>query len=406
MILDYDELIAYYNNSLHSQLRSFSTGHAFLETWVPDEDASRSLFGIFEAADVAGLSGELTVRLSPKTAALLDKNWLESQTSAFGDLAVESRPDGVSLRFTFGKGDAPVARFGAFRQSGQGKGGAQATRAANSRDGEVDLEARLQASLGREVENVHPLYLAKVRAASLAIDHEGELPPQTGKHRLETILSGLKLSLALDARTVIVAARHAGATGLNQALLDRFCASIEGLSLQEASEHGIIRLERELRSEGSAAPVPGILTPESGEPAFATPTRLIREIFKAWAQRSGQAPRRNFWTDPLPLAWLEADASTRLERARAAIDEALSRLQVPAGMIRLREIQRDTRVVVEFEGRDAEKKAGPLLLRLERMMRESLRVPLELFLAEREDTNKPREQNVKDKTDRVIRPEA
>lgn len=402
MILDYEALVAQYTEGLHNQLRSFSTGHAFLETWVPDESVTRSLFGIFEAADVARLSGRLDVRLSPALAAQVDQSWLSRETGSFGDLEVEARADGTWFRFTFGKGDPASARFGNFHQAGQGKGGAQAERGRTSDSRLPSLEERFAANRTREPSDAHPAYREKLLQAAVKPLREGDLPLGVGKHRVEARRDGVALSLALDARTVIVAARHRGARGLNRAVLDGFCLVIEGLPVQEASDHGVIRLERALRSPTASAPVSGILTPENAEAAFATPTWLMREAYRSWLGLSGQAPRRNFWTDPLPSAWIQAPFEERARRVSETLTAALEQAGLPREAVAVREIQRDTRVVLSLSGREAERAVAPALLRLERALRDRLGVPLELFLVEREDSNKPREQNVKEKTERPV----
>ena len=76
-VLNYEDLVARFNESLLTNLRQHGADAEGLDTWVPDEDPVKSLLNMVEAAELAGRE-TLAVRLRAETmdaaqrAALLD----------------------------------------------------------------------------------------------------------------------------------------------------------------------------------------------------------------------------------------------------------------------------------------------------------------------------------------------
>ncbi|MGH9329193.1 MAG: hypothetical protein ACRD09_02020 [Vicinamibacterales bacterium] len=100
LLVDYDALAGAYVDNLHTALRNFSQGPAFLEGWAHDEDHVRSLVNMFEAARDAGLAG-LEVKVGPGTLARLDRGGLEVQLRELGRLRTRPEADGTAFRVDF-----------------------------------------------------------------------------------------------------------------------------------------------------------------------------------------------------------------------------------------------------------------------------------------------------------------
>jgi hypothetical protein len=92
MTIDYNNLVKGYYDGLVNNLRNFSPGPEFLESWVHDEDHERSLFGIFEAAKDAGLTS-LSVTVEPPFCDDLNMNSLNKELSHLGKTKIESQSD-------------------------------------------------------------------------------------------------------------------------------------------------------------------------------------------------------------------------------------------------------------------------------------------------------------------------
>ena len=98
--LDYDALARAYVDNLHTALRNFSQGPAFLEGWAHDDDHGRSVLGMFEAARDAGVA-TLAVRVGEATLATLDRAWLAAELGALGTLSAIPDARGIVFRIDF-----------------------------------------------------------------------------------------------------------------------------------------------------------------------------------------------------------------------------------------------------------------------------------------------------------------
>jgi hypothetical protein len=98
--LDYDELARAYVENLHTALRNFSQGPEFLDGWAHDDDHGRSLLNMFEAARDGGVPA-LTVRVSPQTAATLDRDWLDAELRRLGSINAEQTAEALRVSVDF-----------------------------------------------------------------------------------------------------------------------------------------------------------------------------------------------------------------------------------------------------------------------------------------------------------------
>ena len=94
--LNYDELAKSYVDALHTNLRNFRIGPDFLETWVPDEDHHKSIFGLFESGEMGSLKN-LSVLVSSKVSSSLDRVKLEKDLATFGKAVLNERQDGLTV---------------------------------------------------------------------------------------------------------------------------------------------------------------------------------------------------------------------------------------------------------------------------------------------------------------------
>ena len=160
--------------------------------------------------------------------------------------------------------------------------------------------------------------------------------------------------------------------------------------MQEASDHGVLRLEFALREERDARPVAGIVTPESADPMFALPTALIRGALSSYRDAAGYRATHNFHDDRPAQCWLDADDPQR----RAWIERELSvvapEIGFQAGDVRVHDVQFDVRVVLEADGQLEGPERPRKLMLIERALKDRVYARLEVFLEEVKDKNKLR----------------
>jgi hypothetical protein len=244
---------------------------------------------------------------------------------------------------------------------------------------------------------IAPQYRTAIRVAHARIAHEGVPSDHPGLMRVEAVgADGTVLALLLDpTEPVIRTAAHRGAPGpVERALMDVLCAEIEGLPMQEASDHAAIRIEHALRDKAAPRPVPGIVTPRSADPMFRGPEALMRQAMALYRDRTGyRATANEFDAGPAP-AWRALSEAERRARLDAALASACRAQGWPADAVAVQRIEFDVRVVVELgepvapaEPKASDSYKPALLMRLEEAVQDTVDRRLELVLAEVKDAN-------------------
>lgn len=334
MKINYSDLVKAYYENLNENLRHFRGGPGFLETWVHDEDHSRSLLAILDLAHGEGIE-ELEITLPQDIAFSFE--WLRRETVSLGQLELKNSV----LRFQRGKSGEPEGDFLA----------------------------------------VSPCYRKALLEAEKPLAHafEGILPPAPGETWSSASLDDIRLHLRVTADGMVTAALHES-TGLYRPLLDRFASLLLRRPLQEGAEHGVIRLERALRDPQEAPPVKGVVTPENSDPLFSVPLKLIREL----AARGG----KNAWRDPLPEQWVSLPTEEKEKKAAEALALCLRELGLPDPGIELIGVKSDRRFVIAYPSSPANKYWHYHLIDFERALRARLGFELELQLEDIADRNK------------------
>lgn len=165
------------------------------------------------------------------------------------------------------------------------------------------------------------------------------------------------------------------------AVLARVCV---GLPVFEAADHGAIRLEHLLRGD-APRPRPGIVIPETVDPAFRLVSALLRAMLTEYRSRTGYSDRTNTFDARPGPRWMNADDDGR----RALLAEAFTKAGFQPKDVGVVAIEYDVRVVVSL-GEAFAKDPARALAALERQMKHSIDGRLELFLSEVKDSNKLR----------------
>ena len=185
-----------------------------------------------------------------------------------------------------------------------------------------------------------------------------------------------------DGHTIRRAAHSGASTSVERALLDRLCALIVGLPIQKAADHGVIRLEYELRDKTMERPVAGVVTPEAADASFLLPLALVRGALGDYRSKTGYGETENTY-DPQPSApWMSMDGEAR----RKFLDGAIREIGYSAKDVVVTAIEFDVRVVVELAVADKQR----CLMALEAGIKDKVDARLELFLEEIKDINKLR----------------
>jgi hypothetical protein len=337
-----------------------------------------------EAAQAAGLPS-VTIRLGPATAAAVPAARLQALAGGLGRVVAAPADGGaLAVTVTFAAGGAAAA------DAGMRAAVERAERARAERDRR--LAARDRAAVEGAAPELPAQYRAAVeRLAAAAPTHEGTLDEAPGTVLANATHDAVTLAARIDPATHVVReARHGGGRGEGRTLLDGLCAGIEGKPILEAAYHGVVRLESALRDPGAARPVAGVVTPESGAPAFRPLVALLRALLADYRRRTGFAERDSRWEPEPTPAWRALTHGERLERLQRTLDEAAVELGLAAGELRCLRLEKNVRVTVELPVTLPPAHKAKLLMALEGVLKRRLEPTLHLYQEELRDRHKLR----------------
>ncbi len=363
--IDYEALVAEYQSGLVDKLRSFGPAADFLELWVPDADLVESLAAMVDAAAAAG-TANFALFVGPKTAAGLNVNTLSEAVGNQASIACHDKDGGKVLEFSAVHDARPTIKNRAAKKIRQKK---PHRKGAPSRPAAVKTGGAIP-----------DIYISRLRRESLAF--EGRPGEEDGLVAVEAEADGAALALLVEpAAHLIHQARHRDAADpVTAALLDCFCALIEGLPVLEASDHGVIRLEARLRDPAAGRPVPGVVSPQAAWPGFALPQALIRRALAAYREKTGFGSVNNDFDPGVAEEWMGLDDKARRQRISAAIESAAGEPSVTA-------IEYDVRVVVRFAADIAGSDKQHQMMKMEQAIKTGVDPRLELYLEELKDAN-------------------
>ncbi|MBI4405541.1 MAG: hypothetical protein HY537_15370 [Deltaproteobacteria bacterium] len=347
-VLDYEALVKAYYQNLHTTLRNFRAGPPFLESWVHDEDHNRSILGIFEAAASAGVH-TLTVKVGTSLAAQLDQPWLKENLAAFGNVHMQTEGDFLNIHIG---GQCPSATLN------------------------PPIESSYQESIGRFF--------------SSGLTREGKLgePECPAERVIKATYEKITLNCQVDEKGLVKKARHFGANGPLRTVVDCFCQILEGRSLQEGSDHGVIRLEKMLRSETVAPTIKGLITADNTDPIFKTPKMLIRSLYSEYSREQGKDAPWNNWTDAVSSVWNALSTEERLYKVRETIMNVCKQLKLPYCDLEPTAVKNNSRIILVGHQYLNQPGFGHHLMLIEKELKRLLEPTLEIVLESREDTNK------------------
>ncbi|WP_341894473.1 hypothetical protein [Ferrovibrio terrae] len=373
--LDYVKLVSRYQTDLVDNLRGFGFQTDYLDLWVPDEDISRSLLNLLDAAATAGRE-TLAVRLPASLAAELRQSDFMAQAAERCTCSLRDDSEGLVLEFDQVRlpGDSgPVAA---------GLGSLQ-TSQADARPETSATKTRLPL---QQPAQIGPLYAGAIASLAAAAKPAPDLRPATNNTIVTAICDGLRLEATISTDHTVLAMRHDGArTPVAAGLAEAMCQMLVDLPILEIANHGAIRLEYRLRGDAVPPPVPGIGIPEASDPAFAVVNHLARQLLADYRDKTGYTAWRNLFDAVPGPVWMQASEPER----RQMLQNAFSKDGVSPQEVSIIAIEYDVRVVISLDGDRALNPADHMLV-LERSIKRHVDNRLELFLAEVKDHNKLR----------------
>ncbi len=359
-IIDYQQLVADYNEALVNVLRGFRPKYEFLDIWVPDAEPDKSILNLLEAAQIEG-ENEVSLLLDQKLLDDLDIKTLIQDASKLGQVNTRQTEQGLIVQVSELIGDQV------------------------SPQNEVKLE------------KCNPLYRSKLIEWEHNIQHEYTLTDDEVHLLIHANHQGISLFALLDVQQHrLRQATFAGtASAIEKALLEALCQMIEGLPIQEIYDHGLLKLEYALRDHDRPLPVSGIINRFNFDPLFQLPQHLIRQLFQNYCEQTGYQAQLNYFDNPPSQDWLKWDEAQRIQKVQGILEQLINQYQYNALEVKVKYIEKTVKVHVEMRGTVSSVEQATLMLNMEKDLHKQVEPKLQLYLEPYKDVNKQRESKLK-----------
>jgi len=381
IVTDLDEMLSLYESNLVDKLRHFGLEADFLETWVPDADPVKSVINLVDAAIVANLQSVLEVKASCQ---LLNEACVKSLRDILdGVIDLEIRAVDNVVMISMSRFERPLGmRVDGFDPSDSLEH--TAFKIPRRRDCFEKPSHSDKSVTVFDARSPVPFNLLYQLPAQEKYLQKKQLEVSDQSCLIEDSKDGVVLQMRIkpDAHIVEDAAFSGNVSPDLSGLLDAFCGIVIGLPIQEVSDHGVARLELNLRSPEHGPPMTGIVLAAAVDNRFHVIESLVRHILTRYRQLTGYQDTQNEYDVPPAASWLARSDQERSDLINCVLSRKLQEIGYDSTNIELVNVEFNVRVLVRFRDRLAEESVDKqaVLIALETAMMDSIEPRLELYL--------------------------
>jgi hypothetical protein len=377
IILNYSKLIEEYDRALVEQLRSLELGQDFLASWVPDSNTVRSVLNLIDVVHSAGITSIdiqfNNSQLIPDDEKILLESLSNCISASFGKYL-----HGIVLTI---KGIANP-RWDLLNYTIQ-----------SEKIPKVTLQEPSVANQVADQENyIRP---AKVNAFDRSINFQDELPLDS-ESSFFVGSDGMKLFLKITGTIPFIEkACHAGVKDeQNKAYWDLLCENLQGSSLIEGVEHGVLKMVHTLAELGVVCPGPGIFLPSNAGEPFVGMQNLVLKLYSNYCKKNRFEPVLNEFDPPPKNKWIALSHDEKAYQVKQSIEKFASSGVKDKISLTFERIESDLdgypiRIFVDFSNLESINRSNTAR-ELEIYLKNNLEPKLQIYAIEVKDKNKIR----------------
>ncbi len=199
--------------------------------------------------------------------------------------------------------------------------------------------------------------------------------------------NGWTIELGLESGAIATASLRWDNEASDAAFLATLSQHLKGMSLREARDHGVQYACAALIAAGKGARVAGIVIPGNYSETSRAAAKALRAAIDT-ATPSKPADW-NFEDHGISDAWRQISSEERTRQLEALFKEHLQKSNLP-GAVLVTDIDQYDRVFIQFDEGFSVAQKPPVLMQLERYVRQATGERIELFVSEMKDSNRIR----------------
>ena len=375
--IDLDEITSSYEVGLIDKLRHFGLEAEFLETWVPDPDPVKSVINLVDAAVEGSVADVIDLKFSGTLIRDESLDNLVDQLKATLTVGLDRDREGITLSLSgFDKRPSVAGNSISLQVT---KSNVESLEESPPVVRLIDQGADPLPSNEHKLSNrIYDL------PKTTSISNMGRLEPEGEGSLIQVQQNGInfQLKVQLSNHQIQRVAFNGSIPEDLVFLLDRFCDVVKSLPILEAANHGVARLEQQLRGENSKPPVSGIVLPTAVDHRFKVLQDLIRSAFSEYRQISNYQEINSDFDSGPSESWYLSSREQRMSKLEESCDSVLGIMGLNPDEFELIDIEHDVRVLVRFRGSlaDLQTDKQSILMRVEKELTKSVDSRLELYL--------------------------
>ena len=379
---NFDKLLNNYESELNNKLRDFQSEN--LKLWVPEENLLKSFFNLVSAANIER-SNDFSIEISKE---LLNKKKLEPEkiielSKNFSK--INSTVKQKNIIFFFSKIDGKklnkllieFSRERIFKNKNKNK---------------ILKIVKRKDYLNHS--DIKKLYYKKTKSYLFIKTKKEIIDNKYYNYCAEYKNYGLAIKLDPQENSKIIAVNFYGTKNVQEMFfLDRFCAKILNMPFFEVFEHGIIKLEKELRPNNITKKIKGIISPVARFKIFNLIHQLIKKIWFLHCSKH-EVPLKNLFDRYPSDIWVQM----QLNKKNKIIEEIIKKFE---NKIKLKNLfyfdsinSDNIRITIGVKQKIDQAKLANLILSFEKYIRQLIDKRIEVFYKETRDENKLRQKNL------------
>ena len=375
LIIDYEKEIKNYNDQLVTKLRDFGEHH--LKFWIPEENNVLSLLNLFFSV-VQSYKKNFEIKINKNRLSKTEIQRLKNYLEEISNYKIIIDKNKLIIQIQNIKKDILEKILNNYFDNSKIK-----KTIFTKRDIIFDKKKN-QISIAE----LNKFYFKKNHQYQYRIDEK-----KFNKKIFDYKTNVDKFHFGIKLNSEIIKEAYFSSTynGKEIFFLDIFCNLIKDLPLQEAYEHGVLKLEYFLRNDKINKKIKGIISPFIIKNLFEFCNKIIQNIWKDHIVRNNLRNKVNFFDTKLSKKWSKLNKHHKVKILQYEINKFLDSNDLSKS-ITIEKIEKDKFISLTF-GNYLYINKPNLLLNLEKHIKYAIDDRIELFYTEIIDSNKLRLKN-------------
>ena len=375
LILDYEEINKEYDEQLVSQLRDF--GRDYLKFWIPEENNVLSLLNLFFSIVQSG-KRKIKVKINTDKLNKEEIYELETYINKFSLYKIQKENDRLVIQLqNINKNILEEILNNYFIESKLEK-----TKIIKKDNYVVKAKNEIP------LKELRKFYIKKNHKFRFRID-SSEFNNKSLDYKSE--INKYKFGVKLN-NNIIEEAYFSAKNNMEESyFLDCLCSVIINLPIQEAYEHGAIKLEYFLRDRDLKNIIQGIISPLVISNLFINCNKLIHNIWEQYVAKNNLEIKINFYDKKISKNWSNLNKDTQIKIIQDEINKFTNLNNLPK-LFSIEKFEYSKLLTLSFSEESYINKPQ-LFLDLEKYLNSKVDSRIEVFYKELIDFNKLRLKN-------------